>query len=209
MRYEAALARIHPSVQSLSLYSGGDLPWTTRLSVARHLKHCSDCEQQVSVFRSSKSELRREAGAQALTGFEAIADWNRLEREMLGNIAVGVAAARCVDNVRRGRTFLWRGAFVAALATLFAAGWVTHIPKEQTEHLTTSLRRLVGLEPREFFGTVVRTTPEGIAVRAQGATLTIMHPPYAVVSLSGSSGVAARYVDDETGEVTITTVYGQ
>ena len=210
MRYETPVsAQIHPSVETLSLYSSRDLGWTTRLSVTRHLARCSECEQQVILFRSAKSELRREASAQALTGFEAIADWNRLEREMLGNIAVGVAAARCVDNVRRGRTFLMRGAFVTGLAALFVTGWVTHIPKEQTRHLTASLRRLIGLDPQETTGTVVRTTPEGIAVRAQGATLTIMHPPSAVLSLSGSSGVAARYVDEETGEVTITNVYGQ
>lgn len=209
MRYQGKLAQIHPSAQTLSLFSGGDLPWTMRLSLSRHLRRCTECEQQVNVFRSSKAELRREASAQALTGFEAIADWNRLEREMLGNVAVGVAAARCVDHVRPFRALLWRGAFVLALVALFAAGWVTHIPKEDTGHLAASLRRLVGIEPREFSGTVVRSTPDGVTVRAQGAALTIMHPPSAVLSLSGSSGVAARYVDEETGEVTITTVYGQ
>ena len=205
----ASLQQVHPLVQTLSLYCSSDLPWTARLSVARHLRRCAECEQQVTLFRSAKSELRRESAAQALTGFEAIADWNRLEREMLGNIAVGVAAARCVDNVGRGRRFLLRGAFMAALAALFVAGWLTHIPKEQTEHLTASLGRLIGLNTREAIGTVVRTTPYGIAVRAQGATLTIMHPSSAMVSLSGRSGVAARFVDQETGEVTITNVYGQ
>jgi hypothetical protein len=58
-------------------------------------------------------------------------------------------------------------------------------------------------------GTVLRSTPEGIAVRTQGATLTILHPRSAVVSLSGSSAVAARYVDEDTGQVTIANVYGQ
>jgi len=58
-------------------------------------------------------------------------------------------------------------------------------------------------------GTVLRTTPDGITVRTESATLTIMHPPSAVLSLSGASSVAARYVDEQTGQVTITKVYGQ
>jgi len=55
----------------------------------------------------------------------------------------------------------------------------------------------------------VRTTPQGIAVRSQGATLTLLNPSSATVSLSGASAVGARYIDDETGQITITNVYGQ
>ena len=199
----------HPSLQTLSLFAGADLPFSQRLSVTRHLRRCSECEGQVLLFRSAQSELRREAHSQTLTGFEAIADWNRLEREMLGNIAVGVAAARCVDKVRRTRDYFWRGAFVTGLAALFVAGWMTHIPREQTDHLASSLRRLFSAEQPDLAGTVVRSTPDGIAVRSQGTTLTILHPPSAMVTVSGSSAVEARYVDEETGQVTITNVYGQ
>jgi hypothetical protein len=93
---------------------------------------------------------------------------------------------------------------------LFVAGWLTHIPREQTDHLMASLHRMVTLErPPRPSGTVLRTTPDGIAVGAQGATLTILHPATAVVSVSGPSAVSARYIDDDTGEVTITKVYGQ
>lgn len=204
-----ASATGHPSLQTLSLFVTGDLPWTSRLSVARHLRNCPSCEQEAGVFRSARSELRREANAQSLTGFEAIADWNRLEREMLGNIAVGVAAARCVDTVPRGSVYLRRGAFVTGVVALLVAGWATRIPKERTDYLTTALRRLVGLEQPDASGTIVRSTPEGIAVRSQGTTLTILHPPSALVTFSGSSAVEARYVDEETGQVTVTNVYGQ
>lgn len=199
----------HPTAQTLSLFAGKDLPFATRLSVSRHLRRCTDCERQVSLFRSAISELKREANGETLTGYEAIADWNRLEREMLGNIAVGVAAARCVDKVRGGRVYLWRGAFITGMAALFTLGWFNHMPKEQVDHMKASFRRLLGQEQQEVTGTVVRTTPEGIAVRSQGTTLTILHPPSAVVTLSGASAVEARYVDEETGQVTITNVYGQ
>ncbi len=200
----------HPALSTLALYSGGDMGWAERWRLRRHVQRCPECEQEVSRFRSARKQFQREASSETLTAFEAIADSSRLEREMLGNIAVGVAAARCVDKVGRGRAMLLRIAIVAGLVALFVAGWVTHVPKEQTVHLFASLQRLMGAQqPQQVVGTVVRTLPDGIAVRAQGATLMIMHPQTAVVSLSGPSAVAARYVDEETGQVTIANVYGQ
>ena len=209
MKSGQSATSMHPSLGTLALYVGRDLPRMQHWRVGRHVAHCDDCEQQVALFRSANGELRREAKNETLTAFEVIADWNRLEREMLGNIAVGVSAARCIDKVRRGRTLLSRAAVVAGVGALLAAGWMTHIPREQTEHLAASLRRLAGFEHPQAAGTILEGTSEGVAVRAQGATLTIMHPPSAVVSMSGVSAVAARYVDEETGEVTITKVYGQ
>ena len=209
MRSESARNAGHPNLETLALYSKGDLAWLTRWEIGRHVRTCPDCEEQVFRFRSVSAEVKREADGQILTAFEATTDWARLEREMIGNIAVGVAAARCIEKVGRGRIRIVRGAWVTvALAILFLAGWFTNLPSEQRDHLTASIRRSMGIEGPQIAGTIVRTTPEGIAVRAQGATLTILHPPSAVISLAGSSSLGARFVDEETGEVTITNVYG-
>ena len=128
----------HPRREVLALYSTGDLPWRMRWQTGRHVRRCGDCEQQVLLFRSATAQLNREAEAETLTGFEAIADWGRLEREMMGNIGVGVAAARCIDKVGRTRSVLGKGAFAAALVALFVAGWATHIPREETARVTAS-----------------------------------------------------------------------
>lgn len=200
---------VHPRLETLALYSRRELPWRLRWRTGSHLRHCADCEQQMLLFRSVTAELKREAESQTLTGFEAIADWTRLEREMLGNIAVGVAAGKCIEKSSRGRALLSKAAFATALAALFVAGWMTHIPGEQTAHLTASLRQFFGAQHPRPSGTFIQTTPDGIAVQAQGATLTILHPRSALVSVSGPSAVEARYVDSETGQVTITNVYGQ
>lgn len=200
----------HASAEILALFSRGDLPRIERWKMRRHVVRCSECQEEVSRLRSATEELKREAGGQILTGFEAVADWSRLEREMLGNIAVGVSAARCVDNVGRNRGALLRKfALVAGLVILFVAGWFTHIPKEQNSHLAASLRRLVSGQPPRQVGSILKATPDGISVRARGATLTILHPRSAVVSMAGASSVRARYVDEDSGEVTITSVYGQ
>ncbi len=209
MKSGKEIKSLHPSLETLALYSSGDLQWTTRWRVGRHVARCSECEQQVAVFRSAKAELKREASTETLTGFEATVEWGRLEREMLGNIAVGVAAARCIDKVGRSRAWMTRTALVAGLAVLFVAGWLTHIPNEHSKHLVAWVERMAGLERPQVNATLLRSTADGIVVRAQGATLTLMHPASAVVSLSGSSTVSARYIDEETGEVTITKVYAQ
>jgi hypothetical protein len=204
-----AKANVHPGVGTLALFSNCDLPWRDLWRVRRHVRRCETCEQAVTEFRAAKAELKREVQTETLTAFEAIADWAVLEREMLGNIAVGVSAARCIEKVRSGRSLLIKGTVFAALTTLFVAGWITHIPKEQTAHLAASIRQIIGLERPQILGIQLKTTPYGIAVRAQGATLTIMHPPSAVISVSGPSAMSARYVDEETGQVTITKVYAQ
>ncbi len=199
----------HPTVEILSLYATADLPFMLRFRTGQHVKQCAACEQQVLSLQSTKAELRREAQAEVLTGFEAIADWHALEADMLGNIRVGVAASRCIENVGRGRRIGFRLAWISGMAALFMAGWATRVPAYDTHLIVTALRRAVGLEQPPYNGTVLRSTRDGISVKMRGATLTILHPESAVVSMSSPSTVTARYVDDDSGQVTITNVYGQ
>jgi hypothetical protein len=200
--------QVHPSLADIALYARRDLPLGERLRIRRHLARCADCDQQMHSFCAAAEELKREALSETLTAFEAIADWNTLEREMLGNIGVGLAAARCIEKVGRKRVFLLRGAFAAGLTILFVLAWMTHIPREDTSRIFSGLTRAF-IPPRQATGPVLRTSAVGITVRRDGVALTILHPPSAVLSLAGSGSVSARYVDDDTGQVTITKVYAQ
>lgn len=199
----------HPAIEVLALYSRGDLPALPRLRLKGHLMQCAECEHQVALFTNSLAELKHEAATETLTAFEAIADWKVFEREMMGNIVVGLAAARCIDNVGRKRVWLSRLAFGVGLSVLFVAGWLTHIPSEQTHHLAESLGQIIGFGQKSVPINIVQATPNAIAVRSQGVTLSIQHPPTAVVSLSGNSSMEARYVDEESGQLTIASVYAQ
>jgi hypothetical protein len=201
---------VHPGNEVLALYSRGDLSWRQRWSVRRHVQRCTKCGDQVEQFTSATAVLRQEAKEETLTGSEAIANWNALEREMVGNIKVGLDASRCIEKIGRSHSTGWRVAVATGLlSVVFTVGWIMNIPDAQRGHLEDSLRRIAGLYPPAVGGTVVRTTPQGIAVRSQGATLTLLNPSSATVSLSGASAVGARYIDDETGQITITNVYGQ
>lgn len=201
---------MHPDDRLLALYSSGDLPLGKRFGVRRHVSNCAHCDDQVKQFKSAAGLLRQEAKEDPFTGLAGIANWSALEREMVGNIKVGLDAARCIDKVGRGRLTGWRVAIsTGVLSIILTVGWVMNVPSEQRVHLVNSLQRLTGKYPAYPGGTVVQTTPHGIAVRSQGATLTLLSPSSATVSFSGASAVGARYIDDETGQITITNVYGQ
>jgi hypothetical protein len=199
----------HPSSELLALYGSADLPLLERWRIRRHLTRCEQCERQFSVFRASTVELKRMGSAETLTSFEAIADWSRLEREMEGNIVVGLDAARCIDKKRSPRGLLLKFAAAAGMGSLFVLGWATHVPAEQSARMFTALRGAFGgHHVNEYQGPILRSVPDGIVVGSPESSMTILHPATAVVSASGAAGVEARYVDD-TGQVTITDVYGQ
>ncbi len=201
---------MHPDAGLLSLYSSGDLPWSQRWRVRKHVARCEHCGHQVEQFKTVATLLRQEAKSETPAGFESIPNWSALEREMIGNIKVGVDAARCIDKVGLSRFSGWRVALsTGVLSIVLTVGWVMNVPSEQRVHLVDSLKRMTGQFPGYASGTLVQTTPHGIAVRSQGATLTLLSPSSATVSFSGASAVGARYIDDETGQVTITNVYGQ
>jgi hypothetical protein len=201
---------IHPGIEMLALYSRGDLSWRQRWGVWRHVQGCGACDNQVARFRSAIPVLRQAAKEETLAGSEPIANWSSLEREMIGNIKVGLDAARCIENVGRSHSTGRRLALTTGLlSVVLTVGWIMNVPAAQRLHLEDSLRRITGLYRPSPSGTVVQTTAHGIAVRSQGATLTLLNPSSATVSLSGPSAVGARYIDDETGQITITNVYGQ
>lgn len=197
---------LHPSVASLALYVRRDLPFLEHMKMRRHVRKCPTCRSEVVAFRNGTDRLRQSAMDEALPGVDV--NWHRLEREMLGNIAVGVAAARCIDNVGKRRVIFRAGWLIAGLALLFVLGWFTHIPAAENERLFAAFKGAF-IPPAVHHGTELKADAEGIAVESQGATLTLMHPQSAVVSLSGSSALTARYLDEDSGQVTITNVYAQ
>jgi hypothetical protein len=201
----------HPAVSQLAQIAGNDLPRLQAWSIQRHLRRCNGCAVYVDGIRSACEELRREAESRTLTAYEAIADMADVEREMAGNIRVGLAAARCVETIETrhpGRKLAW---LATGLSIVFIAGWWTHVPSDETRGLIDRLERWAqGVAPANRApGTVMHSLPGGIAVRSQGLTLTMRHPRSAIVSVAGSGVMEARFVDDDTGQVTISSVYGQ
>lgn len=188
----------HPSESDLALLSGGDLTGLRRWMTARHVKNCPQCRVEVSAFRHTAEQALR-AAAPLPSNF----NWDAMAAEMAANIHVGVEAGRCIapDRGRAADLFDWRPALALAMATLLiSVAWFYYVPA----------RRQAALEARKGI-VVIEGTSKGIELQQDGAVFSLR--PVAAepmtVSVSGRDALAARYVNSETGQVTITHVYAE
>jgi hypothetical protein len=210
----------HPAEAELALFSGGDLGFWERRRVGRHVARCPECRDTIDAFHATRDRIQDLAGE-----LPKDLNWNRLAGEMTGNIRVGLAAGEAIARFDRPalkpRRLGWHAATVLAGASIIcaAAFWV-NLPQPQAAFITSFLHRIRA----ERIGTVVVghrpvvVTPDdvvleasrsSIQVRENGGSMSMMHPHSDGVTISvnmqGSAG--ARYVDADTGQVTINRVY--
>jgi hypothetical protein len=183
----------HPTEETLALFAGGDLGLLDRWKTARHVSGCERCQASVARFEAA---LGSAAELDELPGVA----WNRLAAEMAANIRLGLAAGALVVPRQRtsGPVAFHPRALVASgcVATLLMAGvWLQH----------PAPRTVAVRDP----GVVLATTENGIAVGDGERMMTLMNGRGSDVLYSaGAQGVMrARYVDSDTGQVTINNVY--
>jgi hypothetical protein len=175
-----------------------------------HVRRCEECGSRVEAFRADRLKLQ-ESSSDLPDGL----DWEALSAEMTANIRVGLAAGECVaPRTRKVAAWPWRPAAVAAGVTgLVMAAWWLNMPFADTEALGRVMHSIahggrIALPPEER-GTVVEASFSGVQLRANGSRLGIeqtgLTPVTFSVNTQGSG--SARYVDDDTGQVTITSVY--
>jgi len=172
------------------LFAGEDLAFFARYRVERHLAGCVRCRERVEKFASLRDELRR------LSEFPNV-NWGRLAAEMKANIHLGLEAGECVNG--SSRPFPARQAWLAfagTLALLAVALWLG-LPAPQPM-------------PANRFA-VLAATGDGIELKQGEASFSLIHGRSGDVMLSVSAqGVMrARYLDAETGYVTVNNVYAQ
>ena len=185
----------HPNQATLALHAGGDLGRLARWRTARHLARCARCREEVAAYDG----MRR-----ALPGLGEVPEipWNRLAMEMKANIRLGLAAGECVraggDTASENPVFHFgrRAVALAGVLVLLVAGVVL-------EHPGPGAARLEG--------PLVQATSNGIEVAAGGQTFGLINggAQKATYSRDAQGSMEARYVDPETGYVTINTVYVQ
>ena len=208
----------HISESDLALYASGDLGGWPRWTAALHVRRCVECRELVEAYRMLRVDARGETSA-----LPAGLDWDRLSAEMRANIHVGLAAGECVtppgkqSKPRREEKLMlssvWRpAAAVAALAVVVTGAWWLNVPDSDRLALWRVMR---GLPARggsvEDRGPVVAATAAGIEFRENGSSLGVglSGAKPVEVSLSVGGSASAHYVDEDTGQVTITTVYVQ
>lgn len=207
----------HTSQADLALYSAGDLaPWK-RVWIGVHVSGCRDCRQQVDAYRAGRERLRA-MSAELPSGLS----WDRLSAEMAANIRVGLAAGECVASRATHRVLPsgWRIAgAVAGFCALLAVAWWLNMPAAQTASLERAMKAVANgreWQARQMMGieegsSLVQASADGIELRENGSALTLSQKGARPVSVSlNTQGSArARYIDSDTGQVTITGVYAQ
>lgn len=188
----------HPAETALALYAGGDLGWWTRLGIARHLRQCGLCRGQVEEFSSVCEMLHRERQE-----LPPSLEWSEAAAAMRANIRLGIAAGECVAVPPEPRRSPWRPALALPILLVIVAGVIL-------ESLPPAANRAPAPE-RTGGALVLDASPSGIGVERNGRGFQLLRPAAAQsveVSVRGDS-VRSRYVDGETGQVTISHVYAE
>lgn len=183
----------HPPETSLALYASGDAGLMERWRIQRHAGLCTDCRETIAKYSALRSEIA-EAGTP-----EDVA-WSKLAAEMRANIRLGLEAGECVNQPSRRRVFFGARTLAAcgSLAVLLVAALWLERPAPRIAQKQ---------DPDQI---VLESTSSGIQVTEGGQTLGLLHGRARSVD-TFASGVAmrARYVDADTGNVTINNVYVQ
>jgi anti-sigma factor RsiW len=188
---------MHPSESNLALYAGGELGWWARMRTARHLRRCEGCSRQVEEFRGIRE------WTQSQDGMPAGIDWGPLAAELKANIRLGLAAGQCVAPAPRvlKPVIPWRAAVVLPVLLVVVVGWWLQ------SWPPPSVPAVKSAGPR---GLVLTASPRAIELQQGDRAFALLHPPSAEVTFSVSGQEArSRYVDSETGYVTISHVYTQ
>jgi len=200
----------HPQDDQLALFAGGDLGLLDRLRLRGHVRGCDACRRSVESYRSAAARLREET-AKLPAGLK----WDSLAAEMTANIRVGLAAGECVAGVTSKPALMtWKPALaVLALTLVVLSGWWLNFPQEQRANLARGMQGIWNRDARNVPDPTVylEANRAGIQLRENGSAMTLMHPDRApsVISVSTQGAMRARYVDSDTGQVTITNVYAQ
>jgi len=189
----------HVSESDLALFAGNDLGALGRWRVNRHLRQCKACRCELERFAEAGDLLALESAA-----LPKGAGWDRLSAEMAANIRLGLAAGRIVAPAQApAEKFTWRPAAVIASATaLLITAWWLNVPHGKQYRAPQSAAQSALL---------VQRTDAGIEVRNGNNTLTLLRPrtASAPVEVSTPGSLRERFVDDETGQVTINNVYAE
>jgi hypothetical protein len=207
----------HLTETDVALYGTGDLPLWRRPLARLHASGCAVCRERIAAYRMDQEFVRRMS-----RDLPRGLNWDRLTVEMTANIRVGLEAGECVARRPQPRTLStgWRVATAAAGFTgLLISAWWLNMPASQSASLSRAVKKIAQVRPwrggpilpLEDSGPLVEVSAAGIQLRENGGALGVSQGLARPVSvtLSVQGAARARYLDQETGQVTITSVYAQ
>jgi hypothetical protein len=193
----------HPSIEDLALYAGGELGLWTRLRTRRHVDGCAQCQREIELFREASLEANAEAAR-----MPAGVLWERLQAEIAANVRLGLAASEAISAYGTqvenppAMTMSWRMvALTTGFLLLVSVGyWVSTVRRSE------QIAAMRGPEPF-----VAEASDRGVGMSDGSKGMELQGPRTnhgaAVVTVSTTGAAGARYVDEETGQITVNHVY--
>lgn len=182
----------HPAEQDLALLAGGETGRLRRFFLDRHLRNCEDCQEKVAGFRELRERLADIEMPEV--------NWNFLAREMRANIRVGLEAGACVRPPLVAGS--WAPRLTVAFASLLLVVGAGFFLRDSGLHAPKVVE---GPPP------VLQATGSGIELRKGTDSLTFLDQQgeRTEQTVSAQGVLEARYINGETGSVTINNVYLQ
>lgn len=191
---------LHPAYEALALYAGKDLGFWMRIRIGSHIHRCERCSRHVEEFRGLREFLG--AGQDEVPPY---LDWSELAVEMKANIRLGLAAGQCVSQPDREHVRMpWRTPAVALpVLLLVLLGWLLQTVPPPLKLISAPSSAIAAR------GIVLESGSSGIGVEQDGRSFRLLQPRAAqnVMYSVGGDSVRSRYVDGDTGQVTISDVY--
>ena len=193
----------HPSIDNLALYTGGELPWWPRWTIGRHVGACAQCQDEVALFRDTAVSVRLETGE-----MPAGVQWDRLAAEMRANVHLGIEASDAISaygpkfDVGPVQGMSWRmAALTTGFVLLLSIGYWLNAAKKSEQIAAIRAPEPIVLEASE------RGVGMSDGVKRMELQVPKTNHRAAVVTVSTIGSAGARYVDEETGQVTVNHVY--
>jgi len=174
----------HPTETQLALLASGDCGVVEGFWLRRHVGGCASCRAVVESFVEMRTAFQD----------DELADWDAMAREMRANIRLGLEAGECVREPETKWNF--RPALaLASLLLLVSAGFLLRESK-------APVRAVVP---------VLASSDAGIEFRSGDTSLMLLNRNGAVAdqTVSAQGEIRSRYIDGDTGAVTINNVYLQ
>jgi len=192
----------HPSIESLALCAGGELPFFQKWATRRHVHGCDVCQSEVRAFLEASR-----AAAQETEVMPDGVHWESLAAEMRANIHLGLEASEAISAYKPAEppvmpSLSWHtvalGGAVACVAMFLY--WNAALRKQEQ---LAALRAPAPI--------VVNASMEGVEISDGARGLSLTNPKNSqsdvLVTVSTSGAAATRYVDQDSGQITVNNVY--
>lgn len=172
----------HPRETDLALFAGGELGPVARWRIEGHLNSCDHCRQAVGEFFELRSSVMDLGELPPL-------DWNALASRIHQRVELAQPSERAVPA--------WRHAWATALAILLLIGAGVYLRQYRVSAATAVLDASAG----------------SVELRlGSGKVLTMVNTARQQTDVQwrvGADAVSARYLDKDTGNITVNHVYSE